>query len=107
MRYFLFVLLFIFSTQVTTAVAKEEFWECRQYVESDLLYIYKIDTKTPSVSERVNGEWRYYKNLVYNKENQNLSTTDNKGNREVFDLLLKKHFYNDIKFSCKVINFLR
>jgi len=103
MRYFLFVLLFIFTTQVTTAVAKEEFWECKS--SDSFTYIYKIDKRKPSVALRQDGEWKYYKSVVYDKENQNLSRKDHEGERDVFDLLLKKNIYLGRTYDCKVIEF--
>jgi len=102
MKYLITLFLIVFVS-CGNVEAKEEFWECK--ASNSFTYIYKIDKRKPSVALRQDGEWKYYKGVVYDKENQNLSRKDHEGERDVFDLLLKKNIYLGTTYDCKAIEF--
>ena len=81
MKRLLIIFLLLFSTN---AVAKEVIWECLEWTANTY---YKLDTDVPSVAQRVKGEWKYFKDVVYDEESENLNN-----GYQVWDLYLKKMF---------------
>ena len=79
-------------------IDKEEIRECP--INKSL--IYKVNIEIPSVSNRERAAWITYKNIKYDKENQNIKITDT-SDFNAFDLLLKKRFIGSSEYQCKVI----
>jgi len=97
MKCMLTIFLLVLST---SAVAKEEIWEC-YYPSGNIQGVYRLNTNVPSIAIFDNGKWIYLKNIVYDKENQNLNDSD----INTWDLLLKRYTkLMDSDKDCKVID---
>ena len=61
MRYLLVLFLFLFSTSATAIV---EIWEF-YYSDGSIVGVYKLDTDEPSVAEREDTKWVYWKKIIW------------------------------------------